>query len=202
MEDEEASPVPAADQTDKQPAESRSKARLKAYKWFTGTKQNAKRCKEEEEDEGEERADEEDLKEDAQGAEAPVQEGQEEMASDPEGTRNSQQEQPSKDEAQGKKDQLPKKSEPAKSVRGAGRNLRKVKSDSAERIRSFLTSVSNRLSRKRSLQEPMQDPSHQGTLLQALCCCRKNFNLGILRQVDSKFLAGGNYFLGWLGYSD
>lgn len=161
MEDEEASPVPAADQTDKQPAESRSKARLKAYKWFTGTKQNAKRCKEEEEDEGEERADEEDLKEDAQGAEAPVQEGQEELASDPEGTRNSQQEQPSKEEAQGKKDQLSKKSEPAKSVRGPGRNLRKVKSDSAERIRSFLTSVSNRLSRKRSLQEPMQDPSHQ-----------------------------------------
>ncbi|XP_072925534.1 ras/Rap GTPase-activating protein SynGAP-like isoform X1 [Hemitrygon akajei] len=168
---EENSPAAASDLTDKQPGE--KQALLKAYKWFTGPKQNAKRCKEDEEQAAMEKEGAVDgtLKENAQGAVPPLHESPGEISPSPEETGSTEQDQISQDDAVNtgsKKDPLSKRSnqqckqtEPSKLTRGPGRNLRKVKSDSAERIRNFLTSVSNRLSRKRSLQEPVQEPPSQ-----------------------------------------
>ncbi|XP_078063506.1 uncharacterized protein LOC144489515, partial [Mustelus asterias] len=152
---------------------------LNAYRWFTGSKLSARRSEGGEEPAASARgvAEEGDPKEAAGATEAPQQDLQgggppetegDKAAADREGAgqpnRPSQGEGPA---VRSKKDNLSKKSsyqraqsEPTQSARGPG-TLRKVKSDSAERIRRLLTSFSHRLSRKRSSQELAVDQSQQ-----------------------------------------
>ncbi|XP_078387502.1 ras/Rap GTPase-activating protein SynGAP-like [Cetorhinus maximus] len=151
---------------------------LKAYKWFTGSKLNARKGEEEEEQAASEREapEEGDLKEAAGGAEAARQGTQGEGSPELKGNKitadreSANQSRPTHGDGQAvrsKRDNLSKKSssqrthsESTQSTRVPG-TLRKVKSDSAERIRRLLTTFSNRLSGKRSFQEPALDHSQQ-----------------------------------------
>ncbi|XP_038644611.1 uncharacterized protein LOC119961236, partial [Scyliorhinus canicula] len=102
------------------------------------------------------------LQEGAQGQRSPKLEGGR-SATDTEGTSAPDHPTPGEAQAvQSKGDNLSTKSshQPSQSTRVPG-TLKKVKSDSAVRFRRFLTSVSSRLSRKRSFQESAQDQSQQ-----------------------------------------